>query len=111
AAADGGVKGPGFPDEVLGDEELLPILSAAHVVEVVLPGHDRVSHPERGDLELVAAPGGPTGEHGDVPAVGVDVEVVRVKVTAPKGGQAGRPKWGSGSRRSARSRCRPSIAV
>ena len=35
---------------------LLAVLAAADVVEVVLAGRDRVAHPERGHLELVAAP-------------------------------------------------------
>src|SRR5439155_6808053 len=63
-------------DEIPCDEELLSILSAANVVEVVLAGHDAVVHPQRRHLELVTTPRGPALEHGDVAAVGVDVEVV-----------------------------------
>ena len=42
--------------EVLGDEELLAVLAAADVVEVVRAGDDRVVHPDRRHVELVAAP-------------------------------------------------------
>jgi hypothetical protein len=66
--------------EVLGDEQLLAILASADVVEVVRARIDRVVRPDRRHPELVPPPGGPPREHGDVAAVGVDVEVVRIEV-------------------------------
>ena len=97
--------------EILRDEQLLPILPAADVVEVVLAGCDRVSHPQRGHVQLVAAPGSPPREHRDVAAVGVDVEIVRIEVSDPDGGHPDRSQYGFASPRDARSRWRPSIAV
>ena len=67
--------------EVVGNELLLAVLTAADVVEVDLARGHRVAQPDRRDLELVAAPPRPLGEHGDVAAVGVDVQVVRIQMT------------------------------
>ena len=100
-----------LPHEILRDEQLLSILPAADVVEVVLARHDRVAHPERRHLELVAAPRRPPREHGDVAAVGVDVEVVRIEVADADRRHPERSQYGFASPREASSRCRPSIAV
>ena len=69
--------------EVVRDERLLAVLPAADVVEVDLPDRNRVVHADRAQLEFVAAAGRPLREHGDVAAVGVDVEVVRIEVPDP----------------------------
>ena len=100
-----------LPREILRDEQLLAVLAAADVVEVVLARHDRVAHPERGHLELVAAPGRPPREHRDVAAVGVDVQVVRIEVPDADRRHCARSQYGFASPREASSRCRPSIAV
>ena len=71
----------GLPHEVRRYELLLAILSAADVQEVVLAGPDFLSHGERVHLELVSAPGRAPREHGDVAAVGIDVEVVGIEMT------------------------------
>ena len=76
--------------EVLGHEQLLAVLAAADVVEVVRAGDDRVVHAERGHVELVPAPGRAAREHGDVAAVGIDVEVVR-----DRGGRRGSSSCGA----------------
>ena len=98
-------------EEILRHEQLLSILPAADVVEVVRARHDRITHPERRHLELVAAPGRPPREHGDVAAVGVDVEVVRIEVADADRRHPDRSQYGFVSPREASSRCRPSIAV
>ena len=59
------------------DQRLLAILAAADVEEVVLPVPNLGARAQGPHLELIAAPGGPALEHGDVAAVGVDVEVIR----------------------------------
>ena len=66
--------------EILRDEQLLAVLAAADVVEIVRSRDDRVVHGDRVDVELVSAPGCAACEHGDVSAVGVDIEVVRVEM-------------------------------
>ena len=76
-----------------------------------LRGHDPVVHPQRRHLELVPTPRGPALEHGDVAAVGVDVEVVRIEVADPNGGHRERSQYGFASPREASTCCRPSIAV
>ena len=70
----------GLPREVLRDEQLLAVLAAAHVVEIVLAGHDRGVHAEGAHREVVSSECGAAREHGDVAAVGVDVEVVGIEV-------------------------------
>ena len=62
------------------DQSLLAILAAADVEEVDLADRYRVAHPDRPHVELVAAQGGALREHGDVAAVGVDVQVVRIEM-------------------------------
>ncbi len=83
AAGDRLAESRSLPGEIVRHEELLAILPAADVVEVVVAGHDRIAHSQRRDLELVTSPAGAPREHGDVAAVGVDVEVVRVEVADP----------------------------
>ena len=101
----------GFSDEIVGDEKLLPVLPAADVVEVVVTRHDRVAHAEGGRLELMAARRRPAREHGDVAAVGVDVEVLRVEVAHADCRHTDRSQYGFASPRAASRRCTPSIAV
>jgi hypothetical protein len=72
-----------FRCEVPGNEQLLPVLAAADVIEVVLAGNDRVVHPEWGHRELVPAERGAPGEHGDVAAIRVDVQVLGIEVADP----------------------------
>jgi hypothetical protein len=79
AARDGLVQRIGLGDEVVRHELLLPILAAADVEEVDAVRHG-VVHADRRHLELVAARARPRREHGDVAAVGVDVQVVGVEV-------------------------------
>ena len=62
------------------DERLLAILAAADVVEVDLSSVHALADADRGDLELMAASCGTLGQHGDVAAVGVDVQIVRVEM-------------------------------
>ena len=67
--------------EVGRDEGLLAILAAADVEEIVRTRRRAASPSPIGvDLELVAARSGAPREHGDVAAVGVDVQVVGVEV-------------------------------
>ena len=88
AAADGEERGAaldrvaqrlGARREVRRDELLLAVLAAADVEEVDVRRR-RVAQVDRDDLELVPARLRPCREHGDVAAVGVDVEVARVEV-------------------------------
>ena len=71
---------PGLLDEVVRDERLLAVLTAADVEEIDLAGRHRVAHADRAHVELVPAQAGALGEHGDVAAVGVDVQVVGIEV-------------------------------
>ena len=66
--------------EVGGDEPLLTILAASDVEEVVSGGIEHVSEADRVHLELVAAQSGSAREHGDVAAVGVDVQVLGIEM-------------------------------
>ncbi len=68
------------PCKVGRDEGLLAILAAADVDEVERRRVERVAGLHGCHLERVAAEGRPAREHGDIAAVGVDVEVVRVEV-------------------------------
>ena len=63
------------------NELLLAVLPAADVVEVVRARPKRVAGADRLHLELVPPPGRTAGENGDVPAVGVDVQVIREQVS------------------------------
>ena len=67
-------------DEVLRHQRLLAVLAAADVEEVDLPDRDGVAHPDRADVQLVPARACAFGEDGDVAAVGVDVQVVRIEM-------------------------------
>ncbi len=66
--------------EVGRDERLFAVLAAADVDEVVRPRLEGVTGLDTGHLERVAPQCGAPAEHGDVAAVGVDVEVVRIEV-------------------------------
>ena len=66
--------------EVGRDKSLLAILAAADVQEVVRARVERVSHAKRPNLELVTTERRPPREDGDVSAIGVDVEVLRIEV-------------------------------
>ena len=103
--------GSAFAARFVGDEDLLAVLAAADVVEVVLAGDDRVVHPDRGHVEVVPPPGGASREDGDVAAVGVDVEVVRIEMTDANPRHAARSQYGFARPRSATIRCSASIAV
>ena len=65
---------------VPGDEELLAVLAAADVEKVVVARPELLADADRLHLEPVPAPLRPACEDGDVPTIGVDVEVVRVQV-------------------------------
>src|SRR5262249_37477931 len=68
---------------------LLAILAAADVEQIGL-GH-LVAESDRKHVELVAARRRPRREHGDVPAVGVDVQAVRIQVADADPHAAGCP--------------------
>ena len=95
---------------VLGNQELLAVLPAADVEEVVGARPQRLAHADRLHLEPVAAPLGPPGQDRDVPAVGVDVEVVRIQM-ADADVHAARSQYGRVKPRPATIFRRPSIAV
>ena len=80
SALDSRVQRRALGREVGRDELLLAILAAADVEELD-PVRDGIAEPDRRHLELVAAGGGAHRQHGDVPAVCVDVEVLGVQVT------------------------------
>jgi hypothetical protein len=63
------------------DERLLAILSAADVEEIVRAGRDVVPETDRDDLELMSTEGSAAAEHRDVPAVGVDVQVLGIEMS------------------------------
>src|SRR5436309_11372521 len=93
AAADGQERRPrleGFVErgpecgELGRDQRLLTILTTAHVEQVVFSPLDLGACAEWPHLELIAPPGGPGAQDGDVAAVGVDVEVIREKVADDK---------------------------
>jgi hypothetical protein len=69
-----------LPRQILGHERLLAVLAAADVEEVVLAGNDRLTERNRAHLDVVSPPRGATDEDGDVAAVGVDVQVVRIEM-------------------------------
>src|SRR5439155_7675955 len=73
----------GLRGQVLRDQELFAILPAADIQQIVRAGDYRLAHTDRPHDELVAAPGPAPLEHGDVAAVGVDVQVVRIEVPDP----------------------------
>jgi hypothetical protein len=69
--------------EVGRDHRLLAVLAAADVEQVVASGLERRADRDVLDAKLVAAGRRPPLEHGDVAAVGVDVEVLGVEVADP----------------------------
>src|SRR5262249_42252418 len=92
AAADREEGGPGLdrgaehlalPGEIARYQRLLAVLAAADVEEVD-PGRNVRLEADRQDLELVTPESRPLGQDGDVAAVGIDVEVVRIQVTDPE---------------------------
>ena len=80
AAGDRVLECRAFGFDVGCDERLLAILAAADVEQVDLSSVHALADADRGDLELMAASCGTLGQHGDVAAVGVDVQVVRVEM-------------------------------
>ena len=68
-------------DEIGRDQRLFAVLAAADVVEVVLAGRELRRPPRAPSLELVPAERCPPPKDGDVAAVGVDVQVLRVQVS------------------------------
>ena len=66
--------------EVGRNQRLLTILAAADVEQVVLPGAESIADADRLDGEHQAALGRSVPEHGDVAAVGVDVQVLGIQV-------------------------------
>ena len=118
AAADGEKRRPGggrfgeragLAGEIGRDERLLAILPAADVEEVDGRRH-RLAEPDRLQLEIDPAGPRPGLEHGDVPAIGVDVEVLRVEVADAELHAAAARSRGR-ARGAAISPRRPSIAV
>ena len=65
----------------MGDQRLLAILTTPDVEQVVCARLDCFTHADRLYPDVVTTPGGASGENGNVPAVGVDVQVLRVEVT------------------------------
>src|SRR5437899_1153856 len=101
----------GLRGEILRDEQLLPVLAAAHVIEVVVARDDRIVHPERRDVELVPSKRCAPSEHRDVATVGIDVEVIRIEMADADRRHALRSQYFFARPRSATMRCSPSIAV
>ncbi len=66
--------------EVGRDHRLLPILPAADVEQVVRAGLEPGSDGHRLQREAVTAGGRAAFEHRDVPAIGIDVQVLGVEV-------------------------------
>ncbi len=83
-----------LPYEILRHEQLLSVLPAADVEEVVVARDDLIAHPQGRHLQLVPAPRRPPREHRDVPAIGIDVEVVRIEVADADGRHADRSQYG-----------------
>ena len=79
AAVDDSPQRVALAHEVARDERLLAILAAADVQQVD-PVRHVVVETDRHHRELVATQAGALAEHGNVAAVGVDVQVVRVEV-------------------------------
>jgi hypothetical protein len=66
--------------QIGGDERLLSILATTDVQEVVCGRIELVGQSDRPNVQLVTAQRGPAGEHGQIAAVGIDVEVPGVQV-------------------------------
>jgi hypothetical protein len=56
------------------------VLAAAEIEKVVLARLDRLAHPDRAVVEAEPPPGRAPLQHGHVPPVGIDVEVVGIQV-------------------------------
>jgi hypothetical protein len=95
--------------EVGRDQRLLPILAAADVEQVVLPRPDVVADRDRLHLELMPSQRRAAAQHRDVPAVGVDVQVLGVEM--PDADPHARSQYGVDQPRSTTSRWSSSIAV
>src|SRR5439155_10867213 len=80
AALDRRVDGTRLAREIFRDDRLLAVLPAADVEEVVRPGLEGAAQADGLHLQPVPAPRRAPLEHGDVAAVGVDVQVVRIQV-------------------------------
>ena len=93
------------------DQLLLSVLAAADVVEVVRTRPQLVAGADRLDLQLVAAPGCPPCQDGDVPAVGIDVQVVRKEVPDGDPHAAASSQYGLTNPRPATRSRKASIAV
>ena len=70
--------------DVVGDQRLLTVLAAADVQQIVRGRIHGVSNRQPAHVELVAAPSSAPRQHGDVSAVCVDVQVVRIEVPADR---------------------------
>ena len=85
AAGGRGVQGVALDRrEVLGAERLVAVLAAAHVVEVVRVGVQRLAGLRPGELETDAAPLAAALQEEQVAAVGVDVHQVRIQRAHPQ---------------------------
>jgi hypothetical protein len=95
------------------DQRLLAILSAADVEEIDFERR-WVARADRNDVELHGTPRSARCQHGDVPAIGVDVQIARVQVPdddSLDGAHAARSQYGRACPRSVTIAWSPSIAV
>jgi hypothetical protein len=81
AAIDRRADGGSLGREVRCDELLLAILSTADVDEIVSAWLEWVARADLLDFDRMSAERGPPTDHGNVPTVGVDVQVRRVEMT------------------------------
>ena len=70
-------------DEIGGDQRLLAVLAAADVEEIVLAGVDASPTEMAGTSSSWPRSAARRVEHGDVAAIGVDVEVLGIEVADP----------------------------
>jgi len=63
------------------DQSLFPVLAAADVIEVDLADRGRIAGVDGPHLELELPPAGPGCEDGDVAAICIDVQVVRIEMS------------------------------
>ena len=85
AAVGRGVEGVALGgDHVVRDGDLVAVLAAAHVEEVVGVRVERLAEARRGVLEAEAAPLAAGAQHRDVAAVGVDVHQLGVERADPQ---------------------------
>ncbi len=95
--------------EIRRDQSLLAVLAATDVEQIVLARPHLVAQGERRHFELVAPPARTAVEDGDIAAIGVDVQIVRVQV--PDADPHERSQYGLTRPRSVTIRCSASIAV